>query len=95
MTTVTNDTTLNGLITDAIIAAGTKLPQPPPKDDEYRFYHCHLHHTGLKCKRVVNPSVMPTEDYTKLLFVKHYIPERFDSQILKYQWIPDTVHIEK
>jgi len=94
MTTVTTDTTLNGLITDAIVAAGAKAPQPPPKDD-YRYYHCHLHHNSLKCKRVDGPSVMPSEDHTKLLFVKRYIPERLDRYVLKYQWIPDTVHIEK
>lgn len=95
MTTVTNDHTLNNLITDAIIAAATKAPPPPPKDDKYRYYHCHLHYNGLKCKKVDGSSVMPTEDYTKLLFVKRYIPEQLDRYILKYQWIPDVVHIEK
>jgi hypothetical protein len=94
MTTVTDDTPLKGLITDAILAAGAKAP-PPRRDDEYRFYHCHLDLNGLKCKKVDGPSVMPSEDYTKLLFVKSYIPERLDRYILKYQWIPDRVVIEK
>ena len=93
MTTVTDDTTLKTLITDSIIAATAKAPPPKP-DNEYRFYHCHLHMTGLKCKKVDGPSVLPSEDYTKLLFVKSYIPERLDAQILKYKWIPDRVVIE-
>ena len=50
--------------------------------------------TGIKCKKVDGPSVLPSEDYTKLLFVKSYIPERLDRHILKYQWIPDRVIIE-
>lgn len=96
MTTITNDTTLNGLVTDAIMAAAAKAPQPPPnREDDYRFYHCRLDYNGLKCKKVDGPSVMPSEDYTKLLFVKRYIPERLDKYVLKYQWIPDTVNIEK
>jgi hypothetical protein len=95
MTTVTNDTALKGLINDAILAAATKAPPPPKRgDDDYRFYHCRLDYNGLKCKRVDGPSVVPSEDYTKLLFVKHYIPERLDRHILKYQWIPDRVIIE-
>ena len=93
MTTVTDDNTLKGLITDAIFAAGAKAP-PPKKPDEYRYYHCHLYGTGLKCKKVASPSILPSEDYTQLLFVKSYIPERLDSQILKYKWIPDKVLIE-
>ena len=95
MTTVTDDTALKGLITDAIIAAATKGPPPPKRnDDDYRFYHCRLDYNGLKCKKVDGSGVMPSEDYTKLLFVKRYIPERFDRHILKYKWIPDRVIIE-
>ena len=69
---------------------------PPPKkeDREYRFYHCHLEGTGLKCKKVEGPGTLPTADNTKLLFVKNYYPERFDAHILKYQFMPDRVSIE-
>jgi hypothetical protein len=92
MTTVTDDTTLKGLITDAILAAGTKAP--PPYEKNYRYYHCHLDWNGLKCKKVESPSTMPTDEWTKLMFVKTYIPERLDKHILKYQWLPDRVIIE-
>ena len=94
MTTVTNDTALKGLITDAILAASAKAP-PPRREDDYRFYHCHNYYNGLKCKKVDGPSVLPSEDCTELIFVKSYIPERLDRYILKYQWIPDSVVIEK
>ena len=95
MTTIaTDEYTLKGLITDAIFLTGAKAPPPPKRNDEYRYYHCHLHMTGIKCKKVDGPSVLPSEDYTKLLFVKSYIPERLDRHILKYQWIPDRVIIE-
>ncbi len=93
MTTVTDDTTLKGLITDAILAAGAKAP-PPTEDKNYRFYHCHLDWNGLKCKKVEGPSTMPTDEWTKLMFVNNYIPERLDKHILKYQWLPDRVIIE-
>ena len=94
MTTVTDDKTLKNLITDSIIAAAAKGP-PPKRDNEYRFYHCRLDYNGLKCKKVDGPSVLPSEDNTKLLFVKSYIPERLDKYILKYKWIPDSVVIDK
>ena len=93
MTTVTNDTNVNILITNAILAAATQAP--PPKDNEYRYYHCHLDWNGLKCKKVDGPSTMPTDIWTKLLFVKKYIPESLDKHILKYQWMPDRVIIEE
>ena len=90
MTTVTDNNALKGLITDA----ATKGTPPTKRNDDYRFYHCRLDYNGLKCKKVDESGVMPSEDYTKLLFVKRYIPERFDRYILKYQWIPDRVIIE-
>jgi hypothetical protein len=67
----------------------------PPENNEYRFYHCHLDWNGLKCKKVDGPSTMPTDEWTKLMFVKTYIPERLDRHILKYQWLPDRVIIEE
>jgi hypothetical protein len=67
----------------------------PPENNEYRFYHCHLVWNGLKCKKVDGPSTMPTDEWTKLMFVKTYIPERLDRHILKYQWLPDRVIIEE
>ena len=95
MATITEENPLTSIITDAIFAAGAKAPEPPKKgNDDYRYYHCRLDWDGLNCKKVDGPSVLPSEDYTKLLFVKSYIPERLDSQILKYQWIPDRVVIE-
>ena len=48
MTTVNNDTELQQLITNSIIAAASKAPEPPKNNDEYRFYHCHLHWNGLE-----------------------------------------------
>ncbi len=69
---------------------------PPKKEDrEYRFYHCHLNGTGLKCKKVDGPGTLPTDNNTQLLFVKSYFPERLDAHILKYKSIPDRVIIEK
>lgn len=78
----------------SILANGLP-PSPPKKDDSYRYYHCRHNYTGLKCKQVDSPSVLPSEGNTKLLFVKSYLPERLDKYILKYKWIPDTVIIEK
>ncbi len=96
MTTVSDDTQLKGLITNVIVAAATKAPEPPPKrfEDDYRFYHCYEDWSALKCTKVESPSVSPTRENTKLLFVKKFIPERFDSKILKYKWLPNEVKIE-
>ena len=65
-----------------------------PPQNEYRYYHCHLDWNGLKCKKVEGPRTIPTDEWTKLLFVKKYIPEKLDKYILKYQWMPDKVIIE-
>lgn len=96
MTTVSDDNQLKGLVTSAIIAASTRAPEPPPRrfEDDYRYYHCYEEWNGLKCKKVESPSVQPNHENTKLLFVKRYIPEKFDSQILKYKWMPTNVTIE-
>lgn len=82
-------------ITESIVKAFTNgVPNPPNiNNKEYRYYHCHLDWNGLKCTKVDGPSVLPAQDYTKLLFVKSYIPEIFDTQILKYKWLPNRVHI--
>lgn len=85
------------LVQAVAIVAGAPEPSKPPtpkKDNEYRFYHCHLEWNGLKCQKVDGPSVMPTRDDSLLLSVKSYIPERFDGHILKYKWMPSRVHIE-
>jgi imidazoleglycerol phosphate synthase glutamine amidotransferase subunit HisH len=95
MTTVTDQNTLQTLIADTVIAASTKAPEPPKKSDDYRYYHCHLGWNSINCKKVDGPSVMPTEENSLLLFVNRYIPECLDSQVLKYKWIPNHVHIEK
>ncbi len=78
--------------TTAVTASGPELPK---KDNEYRFYHCHLDWNGIKCKKVEGPSTMPDRNDSLLLFVKSYIPERFDSTVLKYKWMQDRVLIEK
>lgn len=80
-------------VQEVITAVLTSDKLPPP--NEYRYYHCHLDWNGLKCKKVEGPSTIPTDMWTKLLFVKSYIPERFDKHILKYQWMPDSVIIEE
>ena len=49
----------------------------------------------LKCNKVDGPSTLSQRNDSVLLFVKSYIPERFDRHILKYKWIPNTVIIEK
>ncbi len=67
----------------------------PKKNNEYRYYHCHDNWNCLKCKKVDGPSVMSSQENTKLLFVKSYIPEQLDKYILKYKWIPENVIIEK
>lgn len=87
-----NSTTTD--ITAPIIQVLSSLPDPK-KDDNYRYYHCRSGWNCLKCKKVDSPSQMPTEENTQLLFVKSYIPERLDSIILKYKWVPDRVIIEK
>lgn len=84
--------TVSNVIVQAILANNSV--KPPEVDNKYRYYHCHLYGTGLKCKRVEGPHTMPSDEWTKLLFVKTYIPERLDKHILKYQWIPDRVIIE-
>lgn len=95
MSTITDTKPLQGLITNVTFASGAKATPPPKKsDDNYRYYHCRLDWNGLKCKKVDGPSVLSSEEYTKLLFVNSYIPERLDKQILKYKWIPDQVVIE-
>lgn len=64
-------------------------------NNEYRYYHCHLDWNGLKCNKVNGPEVLPIHKNTKLLFIKKYIPEVLDRQILKYKWLPSRVVIEK
>jgi hypothetical protein len=66
----------------------------PEKDNNYRYYHCSLDWDGLHCRRVDGPNILPTQENTKMLFVKSYIPERFDSIALKYKWMPRSVSIE-
>lgn len=90
----TTNTTEN-VVRDIVVNALANTALPPPKDNEYRYYHCHLDWNSIKCKKVDGPSTMPTRDDSLLLFVKSYIPERFDSQVLKYKWIPNKVIIEE
>jgi hypothetical protein len=88
------DTPIATIMQAALLNSGG--PPPPKKEDrEYRYYHCHLDWNGLKCKKVDGPGTLPTDDNTKLLFVKSYFPERLDKQVLKYQWMPDRVIIEE
>ena len=91
MNTTTSSETI---VRDIVVNALTNAATPPPKDNEYRYYHCHLDWNGLKCKKVDGPNTIQTRDDSLLLFVKSYIPERFDSQVLKYKWIPNKVIIE-
>lgn len=93
------ETNLKETIVQAV-ATVTSSPEPikpptPKPNNEYRFYHCHLEWNGLKCQKVNGPEVIPTRDDSLLLSVKSYIPERFDSHILKYEWMPSRVFIEK
>jgi hypothetical protein len=91
-TSTASETTVRDIVVNVLTNTDTL---PPPKDNEYRYYHCNLEWNGLKCKKVDGPSAMPTRDDSLLLFVKSYIPEQFDSQILKYKWIPNRVIIEE
>ena len=75
------------------LAASSGKPRRKNPNDEYRYYHCRLDWDGLECKKVEGSQVVPKEDYTKLLFVKRYFPERLDKHILKYKWLPETVTI--
>lgn len=84
---------LTEFVLDAGFLKGGKPPSKQPND--YRYYHCQLDWDGLACKKVDGPSVLPTQDCTKLLFVKSWIPEHLDTYVLKYKWIPDTVSITK
>lgn len=84
--------TISNIIIQAILGNGTI--KPPEVDNKYRYYHCHFNGAGIKCKKVNGPYTMSSNEWTKLLFVKSYIPERLDKYILKYQWIPDRVIIE-
>lgn len=67
----------------------------PSSREPFRYYHCREDWDGLHCKKVAGPSVMPTEDTTKLITIKSYIPEGFDKVYLKYRWIPEKVFITK
>lgn len=89
------ETNLQETIVQAVATVTSNTPPPPKKNDGYRFYHCHLEWNGLKCQKVTGPDVMPTRDDSLLLTVNSYIPERFDSHILKYEWMPSRVFIEK
>ena len=93
MTTLPIPDTPIATIMQAALSNGG-IPPPKKEDREYRYYHCHLEWNGLKCKKVEGPGTLPTDDYTKLLFVKSYYPERLDKHILKYQFMPDRVDIE-
>ncbi len=77
----------------AAFASGGNPKRSP--QTEYRYYHCRLDWDGLFCKQVDGPHVMPTQDCTKLLFVKRSIPEQLDKYVLHYKWAPDRVIIEK
>jgi hypothetical protein len=90
-----NTTTSETNVCDIVANTLSSVAGPPQKDNEYRYYHCHLDWNSLNCKKVDGPSTMPTRDDSLLLFVKSYIPERFDSQVLKYKWIPNKVIIEE
>jgi hypothetical protein len=84
------------IVQTVTVVSGAPEPiKPTPVNNEYRYYHCHLDWNGLKCKKVEGPSTVAARDDSLLLFVKSYIPERFDSHILKYKWLPSTVHIEE
>jgi hypothetical protein len=76
------------------ISSVSMSPPPTYTDNNYRFYHCYEDVIGLKCKKVSGPDVLPAHQNTKLLFVRNYIPERLDVHILKYKWMPSSVHIE-
>jgi hypothetical protein len=91
------NTDLKETIVQAVTTVTTSSSElPPPKTDkEYRFYHCHLEWNGLKCQKVEGPHVFPVRNDSLLLSVKSYIPERFDSHILKYEWMPSRVFIDK
>lgn len=91
---VSVDDSLTSPLTPIVLRAMGGGVKPPPKND-YRYYHCQLDWDGLQCKKVDGPSVMPTEDYTKLIFVKSYVPERLDKYVLQYKWVPDKVSITK
>lgn len=95
MTSVSDNSTLKGIIGETIFSAVKRGPEPPKKEpDDYRYYHCRPDWDGLKCKKVDGPNVLSSEEGSKLFFVKSYIPERLDGQILKYKWIPYRVIIE-
>lgn len=92
------ETNIKETIAQAVVTVtGSPEPIKPSQvnNKEYRYYHCHLDWNGLKCQKVEGPSTLPARDDSLLLFVKSYIPERFDSHILKYKWMPSRVHIEK
>lgn len=94
MAGVAIDTVLELDRIDRLRRMGGAAPNPPPPPHEsYRYYHCREDWNDLHCKKVSGPSVMPTEDYTKLIAIKSYIPERLDKIVLKYKWIPDRVFI--
>ncbi len=89
--TSSSEQTIDNIV-QAVLTNGNGSAKQP--DSDYRYYHCNLDWNGLKCKKVDGLSITPTQDCTKLLFVKSYIPERFDKYILKYKWMPDSVFIE-
>jgi hypothetical protein len=85
-------TTLNNNKFQEVLSVSASSPPPLP---EYRYYQCRPYMHGIKCDRVDGPYTEFTENNTQLLFVKSYIPERFDRYILKYKAIPRVVYLEK
>jgi hypothetical protein len=70
-------------------------PVPPKRENrEYRYYHCTLDWKGMKCMKVNGPQIIPTDNNTKLLFVKSYFPEQLDGQILVHKFMPNTITID-
>ena len=61
----------------------------------YRFYHCYQQPCSIVCHPVDNETVLPSRQNSRLLFVPKYIPELFDTFILKYNYYKQLQIIRK
>jgi len=54
--------------------------------NEHRFYHCYQKPYAIVCHSVDNVNILPSEPYSRLLFVSKYVPEFLDTLVLNYKY---------
>jgi hypothetical protein len=69
-------------------------PNSNPKKDDYRYYQCYRDLDTLKCIKVKEENLSTISKDSRLLSIKSSFPEKFDSYILRFEWMPKKVEIE-